>query len=342
MRAAHEKAPDLPLISVLLPAKRGFTSILPALATWAKQTAAPLIEVLILCPEGLGPSAAEAAQLGPRDKIIMTGDCDLHAMRALGLGQARGEFVILAEDHCVPDADCIAAIVERLRDGHDAVSPALRAGHRDSSWAKASFVLGYGEWMEPVASGPINVLCGHNATVRTSLMRAFGDDAAGQLRLCAFAVKRLREGGARFFLENRARMRHFDPPGGWSEIKLFLVVGLGFGAMRTQKWPWLLRLIYPLAAPVLAVAHWRRAAVHCRRVNRQPGFGSATLAAAAVLAAAWGVGEGVGALLGIDRVTPWLSITEVKPISWDSLLRSNSDEGQFSDGPAGTRDSNSA
>lgn len=316
-----------PRLSILLPAKLGYDSVRVAVETWEAQTARAHIEILILCPEHLGPTAAQAARLKKGQRVVMTGSADLHAMRAIGIGQAAGEYVVLAEDHCLPDPDCAAAFLARLDDGWDGVGPALRPGVRSTCWSEGSFLIGYGEWMEPVAGGSTDVLCGWNGTLRTTLLRDLADELSGLMRVGAFAMDRIRRQGGRFFIENRARMRHFDPPGCGHELYLLFVVGLGFGAMRSRDWSTAARWFYPLAAPAIAFLHWKRAFLHFRRAGTAAGLRPNALAAAAVLAVAWAAGEAVGAVLGMDRVTPLLWVTEVKPVTPEQLAESDAAEG---------------
>lgn len=318
-----------PRLSILLPAKLGYDSVRAAIHAWDAQTRRADIEILILCPEHLGPTAAQAARLEPAQRVVLTGSADLHDMRGIGLRQATGEFVVLAEDHCLPDPDCAAALLTRLEEGWDGVGPALRPGVRSTCWSEGSFLIGYGEWMEPVAAGPTTVLCGWNGTVRTTLLRDLADDLPGLMRVGAFAMARLRRQGGRFFLEPRARMRHFDPPGCGRELYLLFVVSLGFGAMRTQNWSTPSRWLYPLAAPAIAFLHGKRAFKQFRRAGTAAGLRPTALVAAAVLAIAWAVGEAVGAVLGLDRVTPLLWVTEVKPVTPEQGAASDAAEGRL-------------
>lgn len=315
-----------PKLSVLFPAMRGYERALPALAAWEAQTCRDRLEILVLCPDRLGPTPAQAQALPAGQVIVPVGTADLHEARAMGIQKASGDFVMLAEDHCLPDPDWSRAILSRLEEGWDAVGPVLRPGNRGSCWPEGSFLIGYGEWMMPAAGGPTHILCGWNATIRTELLRRLGSELAGELLLGAFLVRRLREEGHRFYLEDRARMRHFDPYGFAYQSWLLLLVGLGFGAKRTRKWSWAARLLYPLAAPAVAFLHWKRAFVHYRRAGEACGLRPAALAAALVLATAWGLGEAIGAWLGVARVSPYLWRTEVKPVSLEDVARSDARE----------------
>ncbi|WP_321475024.1 glycosyltransferase [uncultured Paludibaculum sp.] len=323
-----------PQVTILLPAMKGYDSVLAALDSWEAQTRRDSLEILILCPENLGPTAAQAAALTPGQVVVDVGRADLHEARARGIGVASGHYVMLAEDHCLPDPAWSEAILERLAEGWDAVGPALRAGNRTTCWAEGSFLIGYGEWMMPVTGGPTNVLCGWNVVIRAELLRQRGPELVGDMLMGAFLVRRLRQQGGRFYLEDRARMRHFDPPGCAYEILLLSIVGLGFGAVRTRQWALPLRLLYPLAAPAIAFLHWKRAFVHFRRAGRGSGVSLAALAATVVLASAWGLGEAAGAVLGTRRVAPYLWRTEVKPVGRADVARSSALEGAGTGGRA--------
>jgi hypothetical protein len=223
--------------------------------------------------------------------------------------------VLIAEDHCLPDANCAELILARIAEGWDVVGPALRPGNRETSSAQASFLLGYGQWMEPIQGGPTNVLPGHNVVLRRETLLALGDRLEDELLVTAFLIRRLREQGLEFFLEERWRMRHFDLPEFRATLHIFLTVGLGFGAVRTRGWPLGLRLLYPLAGVFVAFRHWVRAATQYRRAGRRAGLGPASLAVAVPLAMFWAAGEALGAVRGLRRVSPQVWLCEVKPVS---------------------------
>jgi len=320
-----ETAPHLkPRLSILLPAMHGYDSVVAALDAWSMQTCRDRIEVLVLCPEP--PGSIQGQSLPSGQVIVPVGRADLHEARAIGVRHATGDYIMLAEDHCLPDPDWAQAILTRLEEDWDAVGSALRPGNRTSCWTEASFLIGYGEWMTPVAGGPTRVLCGWNGTIRTRLLKELEPDLAGEFLVGAFLVRRLQQQGHRFYLEDRARMRHFDPPGWAHELYLVFLVGLGFGAIRTRHWMLPARILYAPAAPAVAFLHWRRAFVNYRRAGVQAGLRPAACVAAMALAGAWGLGEAIGGLIGIGRVSPHIWKTEVKPVPRDVVARSTAQE----------------
>lgn len=309
-----------PKISILLPAPGGFDTVRPAVRAWEMQTRRDQLEIMVLCP-----TAEQEVELPDGQVILEIGARDLHEARAWAATRAAGDWVMLAEDHCLPDPDWTERMLEHMEEGWDAIAPALRPGNRDTMWAEGSFLLGYGEWMEPVERGPIGVLCGWNVLIRTELMKE-RRDLARDLILGSFLTRDLALEGRRFFLESRAGMRHFDPPGGFRQMKLVYIVGLGFGAIRTSAWPAIGRLLYPFASPAVAALHSRRALRQYLRAGRGAGLRPRSLLASFALSVGWAAGEAVGAVRGLAAVTHRIRETEIKPVSAAAVARSDREE----------------
>lgn len=303
----------IPTFSVILPAGLGYDSVLAAIDAWQAQSRRDCIELLVLCPDAtVRPEAAGwRADPIPVDSTGLL----LHEARAAGVRKARGEWIVLAEDHCLPERDWVEQMLPQLQGEWAALGPALRPGNTGTQCAKASFLLGYGQWMAPVPAGQMDVLPGHNAVVRRDLLAAWGGDLEKELVVAAFLIQRLRREGHRFFLENKARMRHFDLSDWGRTLRIFGCVGMGFGAVRSAGWNPLLRLLYAALAPGVSVKHWWRAYGQYRRAGKAAGFSAGTLIACVPLAVSWACGESLGALFGVERVKPHIYFSEQKPVS---------------------------
>jgi len=315
-----------PRLSVLLPAMGGYEETRAAVSAWEGQTARRDIELLVLVPGPIASPPEDVAPSAPGHIVVPVGEASMHEARAIGVGLASGEYVVVAEDHCLPDPDWAEAILRRLDDGWDGIAPALRPGNRVSCWGEGGFLLGYGEWMMPITSGPTHAMCGWNGTIRTEVLRRYGGDLASELVLGAFLVKKLRGQGCRYYLEADARMRHFDHTSWMSVLRECFVVGMGFGAFRTEDLGRPARWSYPLAVPAIAALHCKRALKQYHRAGRACGMRWSSVAAAVVCACAWAVGEAAGALVGRRRVAPILWHAEVKPPSPAAVARSDETE----------------
>ncbi len=297
-----------PRLSVIVPAVQGYGSARAAIESWEAQTVRDQLEVVVVCPD-----AGEIRDIPHGQVLVDSTGLDLHQARAAGIRHASADFVFLAEDHCVPDRTCAEALLQRVAEGWDAVGPALRSGNPVSTWTQAAFLLGYGQWMMP-SGGPSTVLPGHNATIRRARLIEMGAELERELLVSSFLVQRLKERGEKLYVEPRAKMRHFDPPHRWKALRIMYVVGLGFGSLRTRKRSIAFRALYTLAFPAIAFRHWWRGFTQYRRAGRTAGLNPACLVTAILLAAAWGWGESIGALEGVERVEPRIWYCEVKPV----------------------------
>lgn len=295
-----------PRISVIVPALLGYESVRAAVEAWEAQSCRSEIEILVLCPTP--PSVTL-----PDGQRVIVGSFLLHEARARAMREARAEHVLIAEDHCLPDRDCIENLLERLDEGWDVIGVALRPG-TPGLISEGSFLISYAQWMCP-DGGRVAHLPGHNVVLRKEVVFALGDDLEKELVATTFLIKRLRSEGRRLFLEKRARMRHFDVPEWRKTLRIFYTVGLAFGAIRLDRSPLASRLLYGAITPVTAARHFGRGLLQYMRLRGRTGYPATALLVGGVLAIAWSVGESVGALKGLRRVTPELWRSEIKPVS---------------------------
>lgn len=300
-----------PKLTVLIPALRGYKSVVPVLDAWEAQTCRQQLEILIVVPTAEG-----TCNLLEGQRLVVTGTETPHLARAIGIRHASAPYLMLAEDHCLPDPDWAERILPRLQESWDGVGCALRPGNVLTLASRSSFLLAYGQWLEP-AAGPTRALPGHNVVWRAEVLAALEPRLEDELLVLSLLSQRLQREGKTLTIENRAKMRHFDRQRLTSALLDYAAVGLAFGAVRTREWAPLLRGLYSLAAPLIAALHWRRAQRQFRRAGRSLGW--SCLLGAAPLALAWGIGESAGALLGISTLSSRRSRAESKPVTPEVL-----------------------
>jgi len=285
----------------------GYESVAAALDAWDAQTCRDQLEVIVLCPAK--PAAGAASQ----HVILETGTDFLHEARASAARAATADFIMFAEDHCLPDPDCMDWIIKRLDEGWDGVGPALRPGD-PGVISHGAFLISYAQWMLP-ESGPVAHLPGHNAAVRRQLVIERGEELPDLLIASMFLMAKLHSLGCRFFLEERARMRHFDAIDWQASRQIFFAVGQACGAVRLRRSSVIGRILYGIVTPVTAARHFSRGFIQQARLGTRGGFSVASLLASAYFASLWAIGETVGAWRGLDRVKPMLWISEIKPVT---------------------------
>jgi hypothetical protein len=296
----------------------GYETVRAALDSWERQTRRDAIEILVLVPQD---AAQDPGDWRSRPLRVPVANMLLHEARAHAVRKARAPFVVIAEDHCLPEPDWVERLLPLFAGEWTAMGPGLEPGNRETRCAEASFLLGYGQWMMPVSSGPVEALPGHNAVVRRDVLVDMGPDLEVELVVASFLMQRLRREGRRMVLNGELRMRHFDLSGWASTLPVFWNVGIGFGARRSRPWNPGLRLLYAALAPAIAAAHWWRAFRQFRRAGGACGMSVATLAAAVPLAVLWGCGEAFGALAGLEWAKSRVWVSEVKPVTQELAAR---------------------
>lgn len=304
-----------PSLTIILPAMLGPTATRAALEAWSKLRSGERLQVLATVPARFMPADAASLGLAPWIRLVNTGSATLYEARSIAAKEILGEYVFFAEDHCLPDEEWAESMLREIDGGWDVINAAFRPGNRGNAGSLGAFLIGYGEWMIPIASGKIAVSCAHNMCIRTSLLKRLCADSFDQLEAGIPLARRIREMGARIYLSSDACMRHFDSNSWRSCAREFTHLGLACGVWRTAHWPRLARWLYPLAIPAIAALHFRRAAVQYRRAGRECGLPLSALFAAACWALIWASSEAVGCFGTRRQAADWIAQAEIKPPS---------------------------
>ena len=98
-------------------------------------------------------------------------------LRAAGIAAARGDVVLLAEDHCTFGEAWCSELVNAHGAGHAVVGGAVENASADRlSWAV--YFFDYGRYMLPATAGPVSTLSGVNVSYRKTVL----DQIAGSFR----------------------------------------------------------------------------------------------------------------------------------------------------------------
>ncbi len=224
----------------------------------------------------------------------------LPAMRARALARARGCFIVVTEDHCVPGPDWLASLSRALRENPDAAAIAgcvvNGVDTRALDWA--TFLCEYAAFSPPLQAGESNSLAGMNVVYRrealegvpaAALVRGFWETTVHPL---------LAEAGLRLVQDPRVVIRHCKR----FSLALFLrqryVYSRYFGGIRFGRGQLGRRILATcgsLLIPPLML--WRlRAAVRAKpNLDRHA---RRALPALSLFYLVWAAGEAVGYLFG--------------------------------------------
>jgi hypothetical protein len=149
------------------------------------QKGSPTYEVIIA--DRLGDAVTELLSVGYPEALVIrcATETSLPELRALAFDRARGIYVVLTEDHCVPPEDWLASILEAFRVAPEltvAVGGTVENGICDTAFDWATFLCEYSTFVGPIRSGPARSLPGMNVAYlrsaiieidRTVLLRGF-------------------------------------------------------------------------------------------------------------------------------------------------------------------------
>lgn len=141
-------------LTVVVPTTRPWPAlreVLPNLVTQALEVGA---EILVVDGNGAALESDPASPL----RILDARGCDVFEMRARGIAAARGELVLLAEDHTMARAGMLSELVSAHR-GNPEATVAFSAVGNDSSCSaidRANFLMTFAPFLEPLYLPPLD------------------------------------------------------------------------------------------------------------------------------------------------------------------------------------------
>jgi hypothetical protein len=128
--------------------------------------------------------------------------------RYAGIAHATAPVIAFLEDHCFPDKDWAAAILEAHQEGWDAVGYSFVNGSPDAYLYRSVFLGEYGPWAKPHAGGATLRLPGSNVSFKRQALLRFGNRLGELFEMEYLLHESLRHRGSRFCIEPRAVVFH--------------------------------------------------------------------------------------------------------------------------------------
>ena len=251
--------PNTPELSVILPTADEYSTIRRTVSALHTQTIRDRIELVIVAPSD-DPHIIQHEVAGFAAVTIVNGGPlqTSNIARSTGIRHASAPIVVLAEDHCFPDPDWAAALVEAHRGNFAVVGPVLRNANPRSMTSWANLLLEYYPWLDGAERSEMDDLPGHNSAYRKDLLLAYGDRLEGLFEVEAVIQRDLREKGHRMLLEPAARTNHLNFSRVRSALKLRFHAGRSFAGHRTMGWSGSKRAGYIFGAPLIPLVRLAR------------------------------------------------------------------------------------
>lgn len=259
------------------------------------------LEVLLVDVEPPGaPPVPESDEPAVRT-LQLPPETTFAAARARAVTEARAPVVAFVEEHVRVLPGWAEALLEAFRGPWAGVGGEAGNGNPGVGASDVAGLISYGYWYPPLPRGETDLLPGHNASFRTSVLRAYGSDLE-ELLLCDQVLHdRLRADGHRLFLEPAARFVHLNESDWRTQARGMHLWYRCYGPLRArlEEWSVWRRALYVAAVPAIPlyfVAGFGRRLWKTRRhllplfLGRLPHVLAVHLAAAA--------GQALGLVLG--------------------------------------------
>ena len=185
--------------------------VLETLDALRGQRAAPPYEVVIADRRHDDISERIRADYPEVRLIPCTPGTSLPELRTVALDHARGDIIVVTEDHCVPSPDWLVGIVRALQEappGTVAVGGCVENGACETGLDWATFLCEYSAFTEPVTEGEAADLPGMNVAYRASELLGIEREALTSGFWETTVHPRLRASGAKLYSTNAIKLHH--------------------------------------------------------------------------------------------------------------------------------------
>ncbi|MGD9652341.1 MAG: glycosyltransferase [Candidatus Dadabacteria bacterium] len=203
---------NAPLMTIIITTVSGGGSMRVATEHLKKQTVAADLEIIILGPSGAWPDGMEDNLAGFYGYEIMDVDLDngLYYAWADAIKKARAPIVAFGENHAFPEPEWAEAVIEAHKGPWTAVGSVFKNAnpYTGNSWVQ--LYMTYGQYTEPIRSGEVGDLHGHNGTYKRDALLEYGDRLGNILVRANILHMDLRAKGHRLYMEDKAVIHHVN------------------------------------------------------------------------------------------------------------------------------------
>ncbi len=223
-------------------------------ALLAQQTSAVEILVVDVAPEGSlafpdpVPDSVRVLRLPP--------DTTFGAARAAAVRAARGRAVAFLEEHVVPLAGFVDAVIAAHRQPHAGICGEIDNLNPGIGCSDVVGLMTYGPFYSPQRPRETAMIAGHNSSYKRDVLIALGADldhllAAADLVL----MTRLRRHGHALWVDPRIRISHANVTSTADACRGYFLHHRAYGPLRAreERWPWWRRVVYIVAAPLIPI-----------------------------------------------------------------------------------------
>jgi hypothetical protein len=224
------------------------------LAALTTQVKPPEMEIIVVYHEKAGDISSLQETFPSVRFLRAMGLLTQARMLTLGINQARGEIVALTVDHCTPEKDWCARIVEAHKSPHAAVGGPLEKGDQADTavnWAVHLYdYCSYGYYQKPVHQGPARELSDCNVSYKRKALAAISERWTKEFWVPVINRALLASGETLWFVPELLVYQHRSIHCRRA-ANIAFCRGRAFASTRVGKFSLTQRMIYTVLCPLL-------------------------------------------------------------------------------------------
>jgi GT2 family glycosyltransferase len=247
-------------MSVVITTPDSYETIRKTVSHLRRQTVREALELVIVAPSRaqLQVDESEISDFAGYT-VVEAGNIEsIGRSNALGIRRAKAPIVVLAEDHCFPDADWAEKLINAHRGEWTVVGPAFRNANPETGISWADLFLGYGPFLWPTPAREVEFLPGHNSSYKRDVLLAYGDRLESMMEAETVLHWDLRANGHRLYLESAACVSHMNFSLWRSWIPSQYLNGRVFAGARARQMSAPRRIGYAVGSPLIPLVRLLR------------------------------------------------------------------------------------
>ncbi len=303
--STFKSAPTRPELTVVVVILQGKSYLIRCLKALTRQTGVPAFEILVPYDESLEDITTLRAEFPKVQFLNLEGRRTYAELRAMGFHYARGRIIALTEDHCIPDPDWCARILETHRGPYAAVGGAVDKEKPDTALNWAIYLCDFSRYTNPVPEGPSAYLTDCNVAYKREDLEAIASVWATEFHETSVNWT-LQAKGKVLWLSPKIVVRQQRSLTFHRAIRERYAFGRLFASTRVASMTLLQRLSHAVCSIPLPLLLTGRVMVHVLRKRRYLNEFIRALPMIGLMTTVWSWGELVGYLTGrpADSLTP--------------------------------------
>jgi hypothetical protein len=260
MAIVQDKCATEPTLAAIVVVPDTYDTVRNTMCHLRAQTVAEQIEIVLVVPshQQLQLDDSELACFHSWQVIEVGAVTSKARGFVTGIRHAHAPVVALTEDHSFPDANWAEVMIAAHQKPWAAVGPSMRNDNPNTMLSWADFYQAYGEWAQPILSGSVRHLPGHNSSYKREILLSYGNQLESLMEAENVLHRYMKAEGYELLLESKTCTSHLNF-GTWSSwLPKRYYTGRQVASTWSKTWSWPRRLLFTIASSLIPwIRLWR-------------------------------------------------------------------------------------